>query len=242
MALCSETALYAPVKALLASQGYEVRGEVRGCDLVAVRGDEMVVVELKPAMNLTLVLQGVDRLKLTDAVYLAVAAPRRRSRRFPHEAVQLCRRLGLGLILVHLARVPRAEVVCDPGPYHPRPAYRERRLLLLEYRRRTGDHNTGGGNRRPVVTAYREEALRLACELERRAEAKVKDLREATGNEKAGQVLLRNVYGWFERAGRGVYRLTPRGRAALNEYAEVIAGWRTFQEGGEGCSQNELTK
>ena len=33
-------------------------------------------------------------------------------------------------------------------------------------------------------------------------------------------------YGWFERPGgtpRGFYGLTPRGRAALEEYADVVA-------------------
>ena len=43
----------------------------------------------------------------------------------------------------------------------------------------------------------------------------VADLRRATDVETAGRILLRNVYGWFERAGRGQYRLTPLGQEAL---------------------------
>jgi hypothetical protein len=44
----AEVALYLPVKAFLERQGYVVRGEVRGCDLVACRGnEEPVIVELK---------------------------------------------------------------------------------------------------------------------------------------------------------------------------------------------------
>ena len=35
-----ESALYAPVKALLEGQGYEVKGEIAGCDVVGVRGDD----------------------------------------------------------------------------------------------------------------------------------------------------------------------------------------------------------
>jgi len=67
-----EAALYGPVKALLEAQGYIVKGEIVGCDVVAVRGDEPpVVVELKRAFGLALVLQGIDRLAMTDAVYLA---------------------------------------------------------------------------------------------------------------------------------------------------------------------------
>ena len=73
----TERDLYPPVKALLESLGFTVRGEVNGCDVVAVRGDDLVIVELKRAVNLELLLQAVDRLRLTDAVYLAVEAPRR---------------------------------------------------------------------------------------------------------------------------------------------------------------------
>ena len=58
-----ESDLYAPVKALLEGQGYVVKGEVRGCDVVAVRaGEPPVIVELKRTFGLGLVLQGIDRL------------------------------------------------------------------------------------------------------------------------------------------------------------------------------------
>ena len=68
----SEVALYAPIKTFLEAQGYEVKGEVEGCDVVAVRGDEPpVVVELKTQLNLSLVLQAVDRLAVSDVVYVA---------------------------------------------------------------------------------------------------------------------------------------------------------------------------
>ena len=72
-AMPMESDLYAPVKALLEGQGYVVKGEVRGCDVVGVRGEEPpVIVELKRVFGLSLVLQGVDRLALSDRVYLAV--------------------------------------------------------------------------------------------------------------------------------------------------------------------------
>lgn len=56
-----ETELYLPVKEYLEERGYTVRGEVRSCDLAAVRGGELVLVELKMAFNLELVLQGNER-------------------------------------------------------------------------------------------------------------------------------------------------------------------------------------
>ena len=53
-----ETDLYPPVKAYLEGQGYAVKGEVQGCDVVALRGAEPpVIVELKQRFSLDLVLQ-----------------------------------------------------------------------------------------------------------------------------------------------------------------------------------------
>ena len=43
-----EADLYGPIKRFLEAQGYEVKGEIGPCDVMAVRGDEgPVVVELK---------------------------------------------------------------------------------------------------------------------------------------------------------------------------------------------------
>ena len=76
-----EAALYPLVKAFLERQGYVVRGEVRGCDLVARRGDAApVIVELKLRFTLPLLLQGIDRLALSPLVYLAVPRPMARTR------------------------------------------------------------------------------------------------------------------------------------------------------------------
>ena len=57
-----ERSLYPPVKSFLEAQGYEVKGEVNGCDLVAIRGEEApVIVELKTTFSLSLVFQGIAR-------------------------------------------------------------------------------------------------------------------------------------------------------------------------------------
>src|SRR3546814_747502 len=62
-----EEDLYEPVKAFLDGQGYAVKAEIRGCDLVARRGEEPpVIVELKQAFQLALLLQGVDRLARSE--------------------------------------------------------------------------------------------------------------------------------------------------------------------------------
>jgi hypothetical protein len=203
-----ETALYAPVKALLEGQGYDVKGEIGGCDVVAVRGDEPpVVVELKRTFGLDIVLQGVDRLAVTDTVYVAVGAwPRRVA-----ESRRLCRRLGLGLIVVADGR---AEVLEDPVPYRPRRDHRRGGRLLREHQRRVGDPTPGGVTRRPIMTAYRQEALRCARLLDG-GPLTLRELRAAGDVPNAGPILQADVYGWFERVARGTYALTPAGRSVL---------------------------
>jgi len=222
-----ETALYAPVKEFLENRGYEVKGEVRGCDLVARRGDEEpIVVELKLRFNLALVLQGIDRLALTERVYLAVPRPpsrRRRSRGLAPDSPdirKLCRRVGLGLMLVGRRNV---EILEEPLPYRPRIA--KARLLRLkdEFDRRIGDANVGGTASVPVVTAYRQDALRCARALALGGPMRVGALRAAAGVPGAARMLQRNVYGWFTRIERGTYILSEGGRDALTRFAAAIA-------------------
>jgi len=209
-----ESDLYAPVKALLEGQGYVVKGEVRGCDVVAVRGAEPpVVVELKRAFGLGLVLQGVDRLALTDLVYLAVGTWPKRMK----DVRKLCRRLGLGFIVV---AGTRADIVLDPVPYKPRQNRRKAGRMLGEHARRVGDPNLGGqAMRAPLMTAYRQEALRCARLLADRGPMKLADMRKAADVPNAGRILQQDVYGWFERHDRGVYGLTPKGQAGLAAFA-----------------------
>jgi hypothetical protein len=203
-----ESALSAPVKALLVAQGYDVKGEITGCDLVGVRGDDPpVIVELKRTFSLALVHQGIDRLALSDAVYLAVGAwPARAT-----EVRRLCRRLGLGLIVVTGGR---ADVLEDPSPYQPRRNARRAGRLLREHQRRVGDPMAGGSTRVPVMTAYRQQALRCARLLEP-GPMTPREMRAAADVPNAGPILRDDVYGWFERIARGTYVLTPRGREAL---------------------------
>ena len=221
----AEVALYLPVKALLERQGYVVRGEVRGCDLVACRGnEEPVIVELKLRFTLSLLLQGVDRLAASPLVYLAVPQPTGRTRGLRPDAKpvrKLCRRLGLGLMVISARGA--VQVVEDPVPYRPRQSKRRSALLLGEFERRRGDLNVGGSNRRPIVTAYRQDALRCVRALAAAGPMRLGELRTLSGVAAAAPILQRNVYGWFDRVGRGTYGLTAAGEQALSNFSHAIA-------------------
>jgi hypothetical protein len=213
-----ETDLYPPVKRFLEGQGYAVKGEIRECDVVAVRGVEPpVIVELKAAFSLQLVLQGVDRQAVTDAVYLAFPPPSRRQRA---DVLTLCRRLGLGVLLVTGAHV---EALVDPAPYQPRKAKKREAMLLKEFAHRVGDPAAGGAARGPRMTAYRQDALRCLETLAQTGSASPAAVKSLAGVARAPAILLADVYGWFRRIERGVYGLSPKGEAALGTYAPQLA-------------------
>ncbi|NKX29218.1 hypothetical protein HGE68_04920 [Rhodobacteraceae bacterium R_SAG6] len=207
-----EQDLYAPVKALLEAQGYEVKGEVGAADVVAIRGGEApVVVELKLRFSLSLFHQAIARLALSDTVYIAVPRPTGKvARRTLKDNLALCRRLGLGLITVRADG--RTEVHCDPGPYAPRKSKVKTARLLREFARIQGDPNTGGATRGGLMTGYRQDALTCALHLLEYGPARGADIAKTTGIARATQVMYSNHYGWFERVEKGIYALTDKGR------------------------------
>jgi len=214
----SETQLYQPIKTFLEAQGFTVKAEISSCDVVAVRDEETpLIVELKTALNLQLFYQAVDRLGITDQVYVAVPRPRRG---VPAEAVKLCRRIGIGLMVV--SGSGSVDVLTDPAPYSPRQNAKRRNGLLKEFRKRVGDPNTGGSRGKPLMTAYRQDALRCAVHLSQAGASRVKDIRQTTRVDRSATILRANVYGWFQRETRGVYVLTDAGIAALETSQSVI--------------------
>lgn len=224
--MMAETDLYPPVKAYLENQGYEVKGEIQGCDVVATRGDEPpLIVELKASLSLALVLQGVRRLGISDLVYLAVPPlTGKTSRQQKRDVTALCRRIGLGLIFVRTEPSATIEVVCDPEPYRPRKDKRRLGRLLREFDRRVGDPTAGGSSTHaPRMTAYRQDALRCARYLDRNGPTKASVVSREAKVPKATAMMYRDVYGWFERAGKGIYQLTPKGQSALVEFEETVA-------------------
>src|SRR5262252_6568780 len=161
-----ETSLYPPVKRFLETLGFEVKGEICNCDLVALRGDEpplVVVGELKLGFNLELVLQGINRTPACDEIWLAVRASGRRGRERDPRVRKLCRFLGFGLLGV--SATGRVEVLVEPGPWRPRRDPRRRSRLVDEHRQRLGDPVLGGSSKAPIMTAYRQQALACAASL-----------------------------------------------------------------------------
>lgn len=214
-----ETSLYSPVKGFLQGLGFTVKGEIGGCDLLALTDDSppvVVICELKLKFNLELLLQGVDRMAACDEVWLAACmSARGKGRESDARFRNLCRRLGFGLL--GICPNGKVEILLSPTALAPRRDPRRRSRLIDEHRRRQGDPVAGGGSRSPIMTAYRQEALSCAAALAG-GPKRPRDLKPRSPN--APKILQRNVYGWFLRTDRGIYDLTDAGREALTRWPQ----------------------
>ena len=226
-----EQDLYGPVRDYLEGLGYEVKGEVKGCDIAALRDGELIVVELKRGFTLELLYQALDRQRVADGVYVAVPLPKR-GYMAPHirEMQSLCRRLELGLIFVGFTRkgLPQIDVAVHPKEASaPRRDKKRRLAVIREHEGRTGSVNPGGVSRKKILTAYKEQALHVARLLREHGPARVEDVKRLGGPDNAAAILGRNVLGWFERepapGGRNyLYRVNGKGLEALELYRDVL--------------------
>jgi hypothetical protein len=214
-----ETTLYLPVKRFLERLGFTVKGEVGGCDLVALSRDDpplVVIGELKLSFNLELLLQAVDRAGACDEVWLAAKmSARGKGRESDARYRNLCRRLGFGMLGV--TATGQVEVLVKPANTAPRRNPKKRSRLVAEHNRRKGDPTAGGSTRAPIMTAYRQQALGCAAAMAL-GPRRIRDLK--SDHPDAANILRDNFYGWFDRVERGVYGLTEAGHAALKRWPQ----------------------
>ena len=118
--------------------------------------------------------------------------------------------LGFGLLAV--SDSGNVEVLVEPVPWRPRHDAKRRSKIVDEHRRRKGDPTLGGSTCQPIMTAYRQQALACAAALAQ-APARPRDLKPTMPD--APKILLSNVYGWFDRVERGIYKLSEAGHLAL---------------------------
>ncbi len=232
-----ETTLYLPIKRFLEEAGYSVKGEIGGCDLLALSDDEppmVVICELKLAFNLELVLQAVDRANAGDEVWIAArVSAKGKGRESDRRFRDLCRRLGFGMLAV--ADSGTVDVIVAASAAMPRKNLKKRARLIKEHHRRKGDPTLGGSTRAPIMTAYRQQALACAAALQL-GQLRPRDLRDAAPD--AAKILQGNVYGWFERVERGVYALTDLGAEALRRWPQAPVSGVSATEAITLCGEN----
>lgn len=231
-----EEELYAPIKEYLEKGGFEVKGEVKNCDVTAIKDDVILVVEMKTVLNLDVILQAAQRQKIADIVYVAV--PRKsktmRTKRWKN-ICYLLKRLEIGLLLVSFkGKNDLVQEALKPEIFSMemsrKLSKKKRKEVLKEFNSRNGDFNKGGSTRKKIITAYREMAIEIALLLNENDELTIKQLKEyGTDRIKTSTILQNNHYGWFDRVSRGKYRLNENGKSELKNYKEVISYLREYR-------------
>jgi hypothetical protein len=215
-----ESDLYLPIKGFLENLGYQVKGEISDCDIVAKKDDEIIIIELKLSLNITLLLQAVDRLSLANTVYIAIPKNAPIYKKQASKVKKLIKRLGLGLIVVDMQEAGQyVEVINDPDDYVPRKNKRKQCALLKEFSNRLGDPQKGGSNAtRAVLTAYRQRCIRVAQHLSELPFSRGFEIKNAINEPQATLFLRDNYYGWFEKIDRGIYSISEKGMNELPEW------------------------
>ena len=200
-----ESDLYTIVEKYYIAQGFSVKGEVCGCDLVAIREDKIIIVELKKSFNVKLLYQGIRRLSATEYVYVAFFKPKtKQSISFWTMIKSLCRRLHIGAILVEDNNL---RFLLHPEMFQARKSTMQRKKILKEFHGRKVSENKGGITGQKLETAYLESAIKIAVILSENGALSAKDLQIMGTSENTHTILYRNHYGWFEKKEKGIYFL-----------------------------------
>ena len=221
-----ETDLYQPIYKYFSELGYKVDGEVKTLDVTATKGKELIIIELKKALNMKLLIQGAKRQRFTDLVYLAVPRPKKTYSREWNDKVYLTRRLELGLIVVSFtSSEPLVQIVHHPKPFSrkqsQRVSKRKKASIIREVAGRNNSYNVGGSKGEKLMTAYKENCLHIACCLNEFGILAPKELRKMGTGSKTLSILNKNFYGWYIRVKRGHYEISKQGKEALKQYSNL---------------------
>lgn len=223
-----ESDLFEPIQGFFQDLGYSVKGEIGNCDVMAIKGEEILVVELKKGITIGLLAQAVDRQRVGDLVYMAVPKPKKfKIDREFKRTLHLVRRLELGLLFVSFfGKKPSVEVIVEAEPFDRSKSKgiskKKRGKLKAEHENRKNSSNIGGVNRTKILTAYRERAIEAAMFLNENGISKVAEIKKAIEYDKISALLSANHYGWFLKESRGHYGLTEVGKRGLEAYEEFV--------------------
>jgi hypothetical protein len=215
-----ETDLYQPVKSFFESQGYTVKAEINDIDILAIKEDITIAIELKVKISLKLIYQVIERQKLVDNVFLAIPKDSYKSHRNSIKHFQLLlKRLNLGLILIDKEKV---EVVFEPNHYDLNKSKslnkRRKEKLLNTFNNLFSDSNKGGSKGKRM-TVYKQNAIKIASLLAEKPGLSPKEIINETGVLNTQSILQKNFYGWFQKSSYASYLLTKKG---LDEYKKFV--------------------
>lgn len=102
--------------------------------------------------------------------------------------------------------------------------HKKKQSILQEINGRYAELNTGGSpSKAERVSSYKQAAVKIAYLLEKLKKSSPSELRKMGAGPKTQTILSSNIYGWFERIERGLYKLNKAGKQGYKNYKELIA-------------------
>jgi len=226
-----ESDLYVILEKYYLKLGYQVKGEVCGCDLIAIKEEEMLIIEIKKIFNVKLLYQAVRRLAATPVVYVAIGKPSAKQKMSWYTMMKsLCRRLHLGLILIEENSV---RILTQPAVFSSRISLKLKNKILKEFHGRRVGSNLGGITGKKLETAYLENAIHISVLLKKHKFLTPKKLREYGSSENTYSILYHNHYGWYEKIQKGTYGLKKGQAASIKKtHPEIWHYYQNLNQGG----------
>lgn len=246
----NEKDLFLPIKKYMEKYGFEVDGEVKKCDIVCIKEELMIAIELKKTLNYKLILQAIDRQKTFDIVYVAIFNNKNLNTKNFKQKILLLNRLGLGLIVMS-PRTKKIDIRINPkfvtsnfnnneiiitdnekifATYieksnllkRKKAIVKKRNQILKEFNGRRLKNNIGGINKNQILTKYKEDAYIILDCLVKEKQSTGKKIKELSGIEKSTNIMYKNYYNWFEKVDRGLYKVSENGQLAYKENIKLI--------------------
>ncbi len=102
--------------------------------------------------------------------------------------------------------------------------HKKKKSILKEIDGRYAELNTAGSpSNSERISAYKQAAIKIAYLLDKLKKASPSDLKKMGTGPKTQSIIASNVYGWFERIKRGLYRLNKTGQKSYQKYNYLIA-------------------
>lgn len=221
-----ECDLYPPVYSYFNSLGYDVKAEVKACDLMAVKDNETIIAELKTSFCLKLIYQAIERQSIADFVYVVIPRPKKGAKSKEWKSMlKLMKRLDIGIITVAMdSEIKTVDVVFAPAGQSKTKNTKKKAQVHHEFSTRNMNTNTGGINKTKILTAYREKCIHTLCLIQKCGFITPVRLKEYLGDPYADRILRNNYYGWFDKVEKGVYGMSSEGEKILRgeEYSPII--------------------
>ncbi len=220
----TESELYPPCKTLLESMGYQVKAEIGNVDLMGIKDDYTIMVELKLNISLKLIYQAIDRQRLADKVYVALpSSVITKQKSNTKYFMNLLKRLDIGLISVTKSS---ANILVETFGFDLAKSMssskKKKEKLMKEFSLRQSNVNVGG-TKQKRMTHYKEKVIQIAKYLYEFGEKSPREIILYTGIKDAPNILRKNYYMWFYPVRRGVYSLSMIGIKDMAEYIEVVS-------------------